>query len=81
MWENVSYQITNHVCSNTDAELLLVSGLDYIVRIFLCLQVSTVKINSAVSTEIENISRNSHYMKYLQVHNLKKEVFVDLCSF
>jgi hypothetical protein len=45
-----AYQIiTNNTCPNTDAELLLVSRLDYTVRIFLCPQVIVVKTDDAIS--------------------------------
>jgi hypothetical protein len=48
MWQNMqAYQIiTNNICPNTDSELLLVSRLDYIVRIFLCPQVIVVKFKT-----------------------------------
>jgi hypothetical protein len=44
------YQIiTNNTCPNIDAELMLVSRLDYTVWIFLCPQVIVVKIDEAIS--------------------------------
>jgi hypothetical protein len=44
------YQIiASNTCPNIDAELLLVFRLDYIMRIFLCPQVTVVKIDDATT--------------------------------
>jgi hypothetical protein len=45
-----AYQIiTNNTCPDTDAEVLLVSILDYTMSISFCPQLSHVKIDDAVS--------------------------------
>jgi hypothetical protein len=47
-----AYQITtNNSCPHINAELLLVSRMDYTVRILLCPLVLVVNINEAVRTE------------------------------
>jgi uncharacterized membrane protein len=53
MWQNVrtSKTMTNNPCPHINAELLLVSRMDYIMRILLCPLVLVVNINDAVSTE------------------------------
>jgi hypothetical protein len=53
MW---AYQIITSICPDIDSELLLMSRLDYTMRIFLCPQVTVVKIDDAISTEVGNIS-------------------------
>jgi hypothetical protein len=40
--------ITNNTCPNIDAELLLVSQLDYTVKIIHCPQVIVVKVDDEV---------------------------------
>jgi hypothetical protein len=53
MWQNVraSKMITNNLCRHISAKLLLVSRMDYIMRILLCPLVLVVNINNAVATE------------------------------
>jgi hypothetical protein len=53
MWQNMrAYQtITNNPCPLTNAELLLVSRMDYTMRILVCPLVLVVNIDDAVSTE------------------------------
>jgi hypothetical protein len=44
--------VTNNTCPNINAELLLVSRLEYTMRIVFCPLVVVVKIYDAFSTEI-----------------------------
>jgi hypothetical protein len=43
--------VTNNPCPHNNAELLLVSKMDYTVNIILCPLVLVVNINDAISTE------------------------------
>jgi hypothetical protein len=53
MWQKIrAYQtITNNPCPHINAELLLVSRMDYTIRNLLCSLVLVVNIDDAVSTE------------------------------
>jgi hypothetical protein len=54
MWKNMrAYQtIKNNPCPHINAELLLMSRMDYTMRILLCPLVLVVNIDEAVCTEI-----------------------------
>jgi hypothetical protein len=53
MWQNMrAYQTTtNSLCPHVNAELLLVSGMEYL-RILLCPLVLVMNIDDAVSTDM-----------------------------
>jgi hypothetical protein len=59
MWQNMRvYQtITNNPCPHINAELLLVSKMDYTMRILVCPLVVVVNIDDAVSTETCHICK------------------------